>query len=141
MAASELIAILAAFISVTASIVAFQSARIQLLTQFSHLDRSIESTPGILRFHGIQEHELSELGISAQEFAYLVSQFKFISYYERLNMSLFTGPYQPGSYRYRLCESNDVQRAWPLIKRLLSNGRYTSRLDKTIWVPQQNLCK
>jgi hypothetical protein len=137
MSASEWIAILAAFISVTASVVAFQSARIQLLTQFSQLDRSIESAPGVIRFHGVEEHELAELGITVQEFAYLVSQFKFISYYERLNMSLITGPYRTGSYRYRLCESKDVQLAWPLIKRLLSNGRYTTRMDKTIHLIQQ----
>ena len=138
MTSSDMISILAAIISVSAALISFQSARIQLLSSFSELDRSIENAPSVLRFHGINQSDLESLELSAQEFAYMVTQFKYISYYERLHFSFNSRPYRSGSYRHSLCMSKDVRRAWPYLKRMLSNGRYTTRLEKTILMINEN---
>ncbi|HEV7672288.1 MAG TPA: hypothetical protein VGS22_27535 [Thermoanaerobaculia bacterium] len=45
----------------------------------------IETTPSILRFHGVSKEDLEAAGLTAQEFSYLVASFEAASVYYRFH--------------------------------------------------------
>lgn len=84
----------------------------------------------LLRFHGFEdpEGELNDCGLSASEFAYLVNSFTLGSSYFRTSASPTTSLTE-GSYRQQMCAAIPTRRAWPLIKRMLSDTPYRDHLE------------
>jgi hypothetical protein len=129
---AEWVAVGSAAIAIVSAVIAFQSARFHILTKYVELDRCVETTPSVLRFHGVTDADLEKAGVTAAELAYLASQFSMVGFYERIHLNMDDGPYSPGSYRYMLCESEATRRAWPLIRRLISGGPYVKRIELTM---------
>ena len=102
------------------------------LSKLSDVERMIATTPSALKFHGIEERELVEAGITAQEFAYLVSSFTLGGAYHRAYMDNSQKPITPGTYRYTMCSADATRRAWPLLRRMMAHTPYRDQLEATI---------
>jgi hypothetical protein len=92
----------------------------------------IESTPTILRFHGVSEEELNAAGLTAKEFAYLVASFEAASVYYRFHEKI-PKAFKQSSLRYRLLANPATRRAWPLLSRFFeSDTAYRRKIDATL---------
>lgn len=92
--------------------------------------------PELLRFHGIDNPKefLDQHGITANEFAYLVNSFTAGSlYYNMANNEKKDSILKPNSYRWIMCKSPSVKKAWPAIKILLASSEYRDKLEKIIY--------
>lgn len=98
-------------------------------TSLSQVESTLGNIPGALRFHGIDPHDLEDIGISPKEFAYLVSNFTLGGVYYR-STSKTRYRIAPGTYRYQMCQSDMTRRAWPTLRRMLSPGSYRDALDQ-----------
>ncbi len=99
------------------------------------IESRIGQHPRFLRFHGIENPEelLAGLDIDSEDFAYLVNSFTAGAiYYNTASQSLKGIILAPGSYRWRMCKSPAVKKAWPAIKVLLAAGEYRDRLESLI---------
>ena len=99
------------------------------------IESRIGQYPNLLRFHGIgnPKEYLASLDIDSHEFAYLVNSFTAGAlYYNTVRPSLKDKILAPGSYRWIMCKSPAVKKAWPAIKVLLAVGEYRDRLDSLI---------
>lgn len=97
----------------------------------------IGAKPSLLRFHGVTDEELKVVGIDSEELAYLVASFEAAGYYYE-HIDKDDGPFPFNSLRYRMCESESTQRAWPLLKRFfVGSPHYLSRIEKTIKLFEQ----
>ena len=109
-----------------------RAARLANVTNIVSIERSLADVPTALRFHGISQHDLDQVGITAAEFAYLVASCSATSLFHNSSEEDPGKPFGPGNYRRRMCESADFQRAWPLLKRMMNAGTFVSRMDATI---------
>ncbi|HEU0299640.1 MAG TPA: hypothetical protein VFR37_09305 [Longimicrobium sp.] len=88
--------------------------------------------PSLLRFHGIDEAELREAGVDAEELAYLVASFEAASVYYRY-FENSAEPFPEGSLRQRMCASEATQRAWPLLRRFFAgDANYLAKIQATM---------
>jgi hypothetical protein len=109
-----------------------QAARLANITSIVNIERSLGNVPTALRFHGITKDALAEVGITAEEFAYLLGSCSATSVYHNSSGEDPTRPFAAGSYRYTMCAAADFRRAWPLVKRMMNQGTFVSRMDATI---------
>lgn len=96
------------------------------------IESRIGQYPNLLRFHGIDNPEkyLASIGINSCEFAYLVNSFTAGSlFFNTAEMALKEKILQRGSYRWTMCKTPAVKKAWPAIKILLAPGEYRDRLE------------
>lgn len=99
------------------------------------IESRIGEYPELLRFHGVENPQelLRELGITATEFAYLLNSFTAGSvYYHTSNENERERILQPNSYRWIMCKSQAVKKAWPALKLLLAQGEYRDKLERII---------
>ncbi|HEY0018072.1 MAG TPA: hypothetical protein VGC13_17280 [Longimicrobium sp.] len=93
---------------------------------------ALAKNPSLLRFHGISPAELQEVGVDAEELAYLVASFEAASVYYRYFENT-PNPFPEGSLRQRMCASEATQRAWPLLQRFFAGDtNYLSKIQATI---------
>jgi len=109
-----------------------QAARLANVTSIIDTERSLAGVPTALRFHGITQAALDEAGVTAAEFAYLLANCSSTSLYHNWSSEDPNLPFAENSYRHAMCASADFRRAWPLIKRMMNKGTFTSRMDATI---------
>lgn len=91
--------------------------------------------PELLRFHGIDNPTdfLAQHDLTPPEFAYLVNSFTAGSlFYNTANKNKRDIILRPGSYRWIMCKSPSVKKAWPAIKILLAQGEYRNKLEEII---------
>jgi hypothetical protein len=92
----------------------------------------VESTPTVLRFHGVSQEDLDAAGLTATELAYLVASFEAASVYYRFHDSS-PGPFKQSSLRYRLLATPETRRAWPLLSRFFqSETAYRRKIEATL---------
>lgn len=99
--------------------------------------------PEFLRFHGIEDPDkfLEQHGLTSHEFAYLVNSFTAGSiYYNTASKDKRELILKPGSYRWTMCKSESMKKAWPAIKILLASGDYCDKLEEIIYGQQNTLC-
>lgn len=92
--------------------------------------------PEFLRFHGIDNPEefLAQHGLTSAEFAYLVNSFTAGSlFYNTANKSKKDKILKPNSYRWEMCKSPSVKKAWPAIRVLLASGEYRDKIEEIIY--------
>lgn len=92
--------------------------------------------PEFLRFHGIENPKefLAQHGITPPEFAYLLNSFTAGSlFYNTANKNKRDIILRPNSYRWIMCKSPSVKKAWPAIKILLAPGEYRDKLETIIY--------
>lgn len=136
------LAILAVIISVAGFLFAVISWRIQknagvttsTLQSFVELERSIADVPSALRFHGVTLEMLNDVGVTPDEFAYLVANFSagYIHHFGVTPNS--SAAADPSSYRYNLLKSESTRKVWPLIKLMMGSGKYIEMIEATIAV-------
>lgn len=132
--ASIILLFISLFITVKAHT---QSSKYEAIKQGSAILANAESrigeNPELLRFHGIniEEDELKAHGLSATDLAYLLNNFSAGGvFYRCLPSKEKNVVLSEGSYRYEMMKSEHTQRAWPLLRRLLTNSDYRKRLDE-----------
>jgi len=104
------------------------------------VESQISSVPSVLRFHGIEDPEaaLERHGLTVAEFGYLLGSFTLGgTYYRNAPEAEAEAGIAPGSYRYMMCAASGTQRAWPLLRRLITRSPYRTRLDQ-IFAELQN---
>src|SRR5438046_6838568 len=99
-------------------------ARVANLVNIVEVERSLSEVPSALRFHGITEQALEEAGVTAAELAYLAASCSATGLYHNFSPEDPRQPFDSGSYRYRMCETADFRRAWPLLKRMMNRGTF-----------------
>lgn len=97
----------------------------------AQLERSLADIPTAFRFHGITPEQLKEIGVTPEEFAYLVANFSagHIFHFGILNN---TEPFERDGYRYTMLKTQATRKAWPLIKRMIAPGKYGDKIEATI---------
>jgi len=98
----------------------------------ANLERSLADIPTALKFHGIEQNDLEDAGVTPEEFAYLVASLSVGEVYHRFYNVRGTTAFKPSSYRYTMCAAPATQRAWPLLRRMLSPSAYRDKLENTI---------
>lgn len=89
--------------------------------------------PQLLRFHNISDidQKLHALGLSSQDFAYLLNSFSAGGvYYRCLHGVDKDSVLCKKSYRYRMMQSEPTRKAWPLLREMLTDSDYKSKLDE-----------
>ena len=111
------------------------TARSANLAAILQVEQQIAQNPGLLQLHGIDPAELEEAGVTPEEFAYLLASFTAGGIYHKLNKEQEHVPFDEhsnGAYRFHMCKSEKTRKAWRILKRIMSNSSYTSRIDATI---------
>jgi hypothetical protein len=137
---SDLVSGLALFVAIFALWHSVRASRRQesSSTYLAHLAEIVQvesrlgELPDALRFHGLRKEELERVGVTPQEFAYLVNSFTLGKAWHKVLTPEATTPYGVDSYRFHMCESKEMRQVWPLVKRLLNPGPYVDRIDATI---------
>ena len=96
------------------------------------IEERLQDAPSLLRFHGIDETALTEIGITPKEFAYLLNSFTAgrLGY---LDGGLSdSGTFKMGSYRHTMLSNPHVRKAWPLLRPLIAPSAYRDAIDKTV---------
>jgi len=107
-------------------------ARLSNLTSIVGVEGSLGKVPSALRFHGIDQAELAEAGVTPEEFAYLLTNCTATAFYHNTSNEKPDQPFAEGSYRRAMCVTPDFQRAWPVLKKMMNKGMFVSRVDATI---------
>ena len=108
------------------------------LARVAELDRSLADIPSALEFHNVSELDLKKAGLTAEEFAYLISSFTAGSTYYRLAVPDDKKAFAPDSYRYNMFLSERTRKAWPLVRKLLMPSNYRDKLDATMRLISKN---
>lgn len=99
------------------------------------IESRIGDNPELLRFHGIENPSqyLQELGVTSKEYAYLLNSFTAGSlYYNIASKKEREKIIMPHSYRWIMCKSPGVKKAWPALKVLLAHGEFRDKLEDLI---------
>jgi len=96
------------------------------------VERQLAEVPEALRFHGIDPSDLAAVGITPEEFAYLINSFTVGRIYYSGVYPNRRKPFRPGTYRYKMCQSPDTRKAWPLLREMLAASNYRDAVDATI---------
>jgi len=104
------------------------------LAAIAQVERTLGQVPTAVRFHGIKPEELQEIGVTPEEFAYLVASFTvgWIHHYSMTPGD--TDPWVEGSYRYNMFSSEPTRKAWPLIRRMMGPDKYCDKVEVTLKV-------
>jgi hypothetical protein len=133
---SDAIAAMALLISITGFWVARREAQrapmINYLSALSSVEAQIAKTPTVLKFHGIDPGELERRGVSAEEFAYLVTSFTLGGVWHTAYWWQRGKTYKRGDYRYAICAAEATRKAWPLLRKMMEKTPYRDRIEATI---------
>lgn len=106
-------------------------ARLTNLSSIVQIEYSLRDIPLAYRFHGITQKEIRKAGITPQELAYLVANFTAGRIYDVSSYSM-ASHFTEDNYRYKLLQQPSTRRAWPLIKRMMTEDKYIKKLERTI---------
>ena len=98
------------------------------------VEAKLADNPSALRFHGIEEAELAGIGLTVQEFIYLVQSFSAAQAFYEFETTKRDEVFLGDDYRAVICANASVQRAWPYVRRFMDDTVYRDRLDKTFRV-------
>ena len=102
------------------------------LAAIAQVERTLGQVPTAVRFHGIKPEELQDIGITPEEFAYLVASFTVGWIHHHSVTPGDTTPWVKGSYRYNMFCTEATRKAWPLIKRMMGPDKYCEQLEATL---------
>ena len=83
------------------------------------------------RFHGITNQSIKKAGLSGQELAYLVASFTAGRIYDMSHDLINRELFHEGHYRYKMLCQPDTQKAWPLIKKMMTHDAYIEKIERT----------
>jgi len=142
MSAESLFSIAAIFISVASLVftlvlnrrMSHSNAVGSCFSLMAQAESMLKDVPTGLKFHTISSQDLSEIGLSAEEFTYLLVNFTSAGVYYRMFMPNNNDPFEEGSYRYTMLLSPETRKAWPLLKKMINPeiGSYGKKIEATI---------
>ena len=100
-------------------------------------ERELGKVPSALKFHGINEDDLKQADITPEELAYLLTSCTGGAIYYRTLRKASDDPFEEGTYRYIMCSQPSTRRAWPLIRRLMGDHIFRTKMDKTIAIIEE----
>lgn len=106
-----------------------------ITSKFAELEYHIASNPNILRFHGISFSDLEKCQLNFQDFAYFIASFT-LAFSDYIYLNNKDEMFQSGSYRYNMFKTKEMRRAWPVVRRMFSDGGNSDFLKKI-----DRLCK
>ncbi len=94
----------------------------------------LKDVPSALKFHTISTEDLESIGLSPQEFTYLLVNFTSAGVFYRINHPNDISPFPKGSYRHTMLEAPETRKAWPLLKKVINPeiGTYGKKIEATI---------
>ncbi|MGA9769376.1 MAG: hypothetical protein WBV94_10065 [Blastocatellia bacterium] len=101
------------------------------------VEKALSKVPSALKFHGIKEDDLTQANITTEEFAYLLTSFTAGAIYYRTLLNANDDPFEEGSYRYIMCSQSSTRKAWPIIRKMMSNHVFRKKMDKTIAIIEE----
>tara|TARA_R110000868_G_scaffold306734_1_gene567968 strand:+ start:1732 stop:2172 length:441 start_codon:yes stop_codon:yes gene_type:complete len=101
----------------------------QNINAVANIELQAISNPEIFQVHGISKEEIEETGYSEIQFAYLVNSFTAASLYYRRNSSGGLKSFNKGGYRYNIVSQPNFKKAWPVLKRMMENSEFRTKLD------------
>ena len=110
------------------------TALVQSLTAFIGVEQKLAYIPAALQFHGVNPDELTKIGITPEEFSYLLTSFTAGGIFYRIKPKVAKKPYAEGTYRYTMLKSEKTQRAWPILRKFLEPSPYRDRIELTLEV-------
>lgn len=108
------------------------------LTNIAQLEVKLKDIPTGLKLHGIDLENLKNLGVTPQELAYLASSFTIGGTYYRKTSPIHDKnkekivPFAKNTYRYNMCVSRHMSKAWPEYRKLLDPSNYRDKIEKTM---------
>ena len=104
------------------------------LAQIAGIEKNLGENQDLLKCHSIEPSELKEIGVTPEEFGYLLSSFTighawYLAHgYGKSKKNAF----EKGSYRYQMITSTPAIKSWPILKKFISDTRYRDKLEATI---------
>ena len=100
-------------------------------TSFVQLEMSLKDRPGALKFHNVNIEDINKIGISIEEFSYLLANFTLggIDYREKL---ITDDKPELTNYRIKMLHSQDTRNAWHMLKKMMSDTLYTDLIEEEI---------
>jgi hypothetical protein len=104
---------------------------------FVSLERSISETPTVLKFYGIGEDDLENVGLTPAEFSFLLANFTAGGIHIKATAirspeAVDDGPFASTSWYYSLLARRSVQEAWPLLSQAISESVYKRKIESTL---------
>ena len=109
-----------------------QSRLSENLSSLAEIKLRLGEIPDAFRFHGITAQDLLAHDVKAEELSYLISNFLAGQIYYEMVPNDVKKPFPEDDYRTHLCKSDAVQKAWPLVRKLLDNTSYRAKVELTI---------
>lgn len=106
--------------------------RLSHLAEIVAVEAQLGQLPEALRFHGLSKEDLDEVGVTPQEFAYLLNSFTLGGTWHRILHPNRRTPFGVDHYRSRMCESSATRKAWPLVKKMMNPSEFVESIDSTI---------
>lgn len=140
---SIIISIISAVIAVISFLFSFikfrRDLKNQTLTSNEQLIMSIENRiaehPDFLKFHGFSNPQatLEDIGLTSEELAYLINSFTACAlYYNTATTQDKKHILRQGSYRWKMCKTPEVKKAWPVLKQFIAAGEFRDKIEKII---------
>lgn len=102
------------------------------LSLMSDLKMKLGDMPEAFRFYGISEEDIKKHGLTPLELAYLTSNFLAGQVFWETEITRNKKYFSDNDYRARLCQSDEIQKAWPLISKMMDDTPYKDHLDNLI---------
>jgi hypothetical protein len=99
---------------------------------FINVEQMLASVPSALKFHGITIEELKQVGVTPEEFAYILSNFTAGGILHRTENSRNFEPFDLNSYRGTMIQSDDTRKVWPILRKCIAPSPYRDRIEATI---------
>ncbi len=114
----------------------FHNRKIRIVNEcviaMAQLERSLADAPNAFKFHGLTKQTIKEHGFDDKSLSYLLSNMTIGGSFHRHSKEAGSHVFKKSSYRYKLCESEEVLRAWPLIERMITETPYKDRIINTL---------
>ena len=111
---------------------ALDASRIASLSHMVGVELSLKEIQTAIKFHGISKGDLQTAGITEEELSYLVASFTAGGIYHRFKTFKKNTPFEPDSYRYKMCINKQLRVAWPLVMKMMNKSPFTEKVERTI---------
>lgn len=105
------------------------------LSSILEVEKMIGKNKNLLKYHDIDISEVDKSNIPVEELSYLLMSFTAGGLYYKIASPKDTSPFKneyPESYRYRMCQAEATQNAWPFIEKMMSDSPYKEKIANTI---------
>lgn len=112
----------------------YKSRRLQFMMAsiqgYATLEIAIKDNPKLLHVFGINSEDLDEIGISVEEFAFLLSNLTVGGiYYRNVGKKDLAKSFKNDGYYHNIFTISKNKRAWPLLKKCMGDSKYRRYIE------------